>query len=153
MPTVKEGVKAPQFDLPTDDGGRFRLADHAGKSVLLYFYPEADTPACTGEAVDFTGLADAFARKDILVVGISPDSPEKLAKFRARHGIGTLLVSDPERKAIEAYGVWGEKQNYGRTYTGLIRSTVLVDPEGKIARIWRNVRAKGHAARVLKDIG
>lgn len=153
MAGIKQGLKAPEIDLPTDTGERFKLSEMAGKSVLLYFYPQADTPACTSQNVDFTTLADQFAAKNVVLVGISPDTPEKLAAFRIKYDLKPILVSDPDRAAIEAYGAWGEKQNYGRTYTGLIRSTVLVGPDGTITQIWPNIRAKGHAERVLKSLG
>ncbi|MCD7061104.1 peroxiredoxin [Pelagibacterium xiamenense] len=152
MPDLQQGMPAPDFDLPTDTGERFRLSAHAGKAVLLYFYPQADTPACTDENIAFTTHKDAFAEKDILLVGISPDTPKQLAAFREKYGLSPILVSDPDHTAIEAYGVWGEKKNYGRTYMGLIRTTVLVGADGKIAQIWPNIRAKGHVERVLKAL-
>lgn len=153
MEPLTPGMPAPDFDLPTDTGARFRLAAHAGQSVLLYFYPQADTPACTDQNIAFTTHKDAFAQKDIVLVGISPDTPDTLAAFREKYGLAPILVSDPERIAIQAYGAWGEKKNYGRTYTGLIRSTVLVGPDGTIAQVWPNIRAKGHVERVLKALG
>lgn len=152
MTNIATGALAPEIDLPTDTGQRFQLSACLGKSVLLYFYPEADTPACTNQNIDFTRLAEDFERAGVMLVGISPDTPEKLARFRARHNLSPVLVSDPDRVAIEAYGAWGEKKNYGRTYTGLIRTTVLVDPDGKIAKIWPNIRAKGHADRIITAV-
>lgn len=147
------GTPAPDFTLPSDEGQSFTLSDHRGKSVLLYFYPQADTPGCTNQNRSFTEHAQWFAEHNIVLVGISPDSAEKLAKFRQKHGLSPILLSDPDHKAIGPYGAWGEKSNYGRTYMGLIRSTVLVDPEGKIARIWPNIRAKGHVERLVRELG
>lgn len=152
MQDLKKGMTAPDFELPTDTGERFRLSDHKGQSVLLYFYPQADTPACTDQNLAFTAHKDAFAQRGILLVGISPDAPEKLAAFREKYGLSPILLSDPDHLAIGAYGVWGEKLNYGRMYMGLIRSTVLIGPDGGIAQIWRNIRAKGHVERVLKAL-
>lgn len=152
MAKLTPGTPAPDFELPTDSGKPFKLSDHRGKSVLLYFYPQADTPACTNQNLDFTRLAEDFERINTVLVGISPDPVEKLAKFRAKYDISPILVSDPDRVAIEAYGAWGEKQNYGKTYIGLIRTTVLVDADGNIAQVWPNIRAKGHADRVITAV-
>lgn len=152
MTELAKGAPAPDFTLPTDDGGSFTLSDHRGKSVLLYFYPQADTPACNDQNLDFTAKAEAFAAKDILLVGISPDTVSDLAKFRKTYRLSPILVSDPDHVAIGAYGVWGEKLNYGRSYMGLVRSTFLVGPDGKLKEIWRNIRAKGHVERVLKAL-
>lgn len=153
MTVLAKGDAAPDFTLPTDDGSSFTLSAHRGRSVLLYFYPQADTPACNDQNIGFTTHAPAFAEKDIVLVGISPDSVEKLAKFRTTYQLSPILLSDPDHVAIGAYGVWGEKRNYGRTYMGLIRSTFLVGPDGKLTEIWRNIRAKGHVERVLKALG
>ncbi|WP_404403812.1 peroxiredoxin [Pelagibacterium halotolerans] len=153
MPHLKEDMSAPDFDLPTDTGERFRLSAYAGKAVLLYFYPQADTPACTDQNIAFTAHQGTFDQKGIVLVGISPDTPKQLAAFREKYSLSPILVSDPDRIAIDAYGAWGEKKNYGRTYTGLIRTTVLVGADGKIAQIWPNIRAKGHVERVLKALG
>lgn len=153
MTELTRGMPAPDFTLPTDDGGSFSLSAQHGKSVLLYFYPQADTPACNSQNLDFTNNAQVFAAKNIVLVGISPDPVEKLRKFRQTYRLSPILLSDPGHVAIGAYGVWGEKLNYGRTYMGLIRSTFLVGPDGKLVEIWRNIRAKGHVERVLKAIG
>ena len=153
MTTLSTGKPAPDFTLKTDAGTSFALADQRGKSVLIYFYPQADTPACNDQNLAFTANAQWFAERDIVLVGISPDSVEKLADFRKKYALTPILLSDPEHKVIGPYGVWGEKKNYGRTYLGLIRSTVLIDPEGKIAQVWPNIRAKGHVERVMKAIG
>ncbi|WP_196258436.1 peroxiredoxin [Pelagibacterium limicola] len=153
MTELAKGMTAPDFTLPTDKGSKFSLSAHRGKSVLLYFYPQADTPACNNQNLDFTANAEAFAAREILLVGISPDTVEVLAKFRETYDLSPILVSDPDHVAIDAFGVWGEKLNYGRTYMGLIRSTFLVGPDGKLREIWRNIRAKGHVERVLKALG
>ncbi|MEQ8445001.1 MAG: peroxiredoxin [Pelagibacterium sp.] len=153
MTTPSVGQPAPDFTLQTDAGKPFTLSDQRGKSVLIYFYPQADTPACNDENLTFTANAQWFAERDILLVGISPDSAEKLADFRQKYALSPVLLSDPEHKAIGPFGVWGEKKNYGRTYEGLIRSTVLVGPDGAIGQIWPNIRAKGHVERVMKAFG
>lgn len=147
------GKPAPDFTLPTDAGTSFTLSGQRGKSVLIYFYPQADTPACNDQNLAFTANTEWFAARGIVLVGISPDSVEKLADFRQKYALSPVLLSDPDHKAIGPYGVWGEKKNYGRTYQGLIRSSVLIDPEGRIAKIWPNIRAKGHVERVMKAIG
>jgi len=117
--------------------------------VVLYFYPKDNTPGCTQEGKDFSELLDEFEKADTVVIGISPDDEKKHAKFREKHGLKVILAADPERKAIEAYGVWKEKSMYGRKYFGVERSTFLIDREGNIARVWRKVRVKGHAREVL----
>lgn len=152
MTELAAGQPAPDFTLLTDAGAPFTLSDHRGEAVLIYFYPQADTPACTDQNLDFTTHADWFAERGILLVGISPDSVEKLVRFRSDYKLAPILLSDPEHKAIGPYGVWGEKLNYGRTYQGLIRTTVLVDKDGRIARIWPNIRAKGHVDRLMKAL-
>ena len=153
MADLAAGQPAPDFTLSDDDGKAFTLSEQRGKSVLLYFYPQADTPACTDQNLAFTANADWFAERDIVLVGISPDSVKTLARFRADYSLRPILLSDPDHKAIGPYGAWGEKLNYGRTYMGLIRSTVLVAPNGTIARLWPNIRAKGHVERVMKALG
>ena len=149
MTELTVGSPAPDFTLPADDGGSFTLADHRGKSVLMYFYPQANTPACNDQNLGFTAHARTFADRGIILVGISPDSVATLAKFREKHQLSPILLSDPEHVALTAYGVWGEKKNYGRTYMGLIRSTFLVGPDGDLTGVWRNIRAKGHVERML----
>ena len=153
MADLAPGQPAPDFTLSDDDGKAFTLSEQRGKSVLLYFYPQADTPACTDQNLAFTANADWFAERDVVLVGISPDSVKTLARFRADYNLRPILLSDPDHKAIGPYGAWGEKLNYGRTYMGLIRSTVLVAPDGTIARLWPNIRAKGHVERVMKALG
>ena len=143
------GQTAPQFSLPRDGGGIVSLKDFAGKAVAVYFYPEDDTKSCTAEAVDFSALLPEFAAAGAAVVGISPDAAARHDRFKAKHGLRLILAADETRATIEAYGAWGEKTLYGRTYMGVIRSTFLIDRDGRIARIWRNVRVKNHARDVL----
>jgi peroxiredoxin Q/BCP len=148
--TPKEGDKAPDFDLPTDNGGRFRLSKERGDPVVVYFYPKDDTSGCTLEAIDFSGSKPAFDRLKTLVVGISPDAPPSHDKFKEKHGLSIVLASDEEKEAANAYGVWTEKSMYGRKYMGIERSTFLVDGNGKIAKSWRNVKVPGHVEEVLE---
>ena len=152
MRDIPEGSPAPAFDMPTDDGGRVSLDDLKGKSVVLYFYPKADTPGCTNEGKDFTAMKTAFARKGAVVIGVSKDPVKKLAKFRAKHELGVVLASDEDGAVCEAYGVWGEKQLYGRTYMGIERATFLIGPDGVVKKAWRNVKVPGHAQAVLDAV-
>ena len=147
--TLMEGDKAPDFDLPTDGGGRFRLSEERGKAVVVYFYPKDDTSGCTKEAIDFTASKAAFDRLKTLVVGISPDAPDAHDKFKAKHELSIALAADEEKSAANAYGVWVEKSMYGRKYMGVERSTFLVDGSGVIAKAWRNVKVPGHVEEVL----
>ena len=149
MAELSQGDKAPDFALEADDGSLFRLADHKGGKLVIYFYPKDDTQGCTLEAINFTKAAPAFAAARTKVVGISPDTAASHCKFRDKYELGVTLVADPERKAIEAYGVWTEKSMYGRKYMGVDRSTFLVGPDGRIARAWRHVKVPGHAEEVL----
>lgn len=152
MIAIEEGKAAPDFTLPTDDGGTFRLSDHRGSPVVVYFYPKDDTSGCTREAIDFTTLRDEFAKAGAVVVGISPDSVGSHKKFRAKHELGVVLASDEARGALETYGVWVEKSMYGRKYMGVERTTVLVDGGGRIARVWSKVKVPGHAEEVLAAV-
>lgn len=147
---LTEGQKAPAFRLPRDGGGVVTLADHAGRKLVLFFYPRADTPGCTREAIDFTHLADAFAAADTAVLGVSADPLKAQEKFRDKHKLGIPLVSDETHAMLEAYSAWGEKSMYGKTFLGILRTTVLVGSDGKVARIWRNVKVDGHAEEVLE---
>lgn len=148
--TVQEGEKAPEFELAGEDGKTFRLSDFAGSKLVLYFYPKDDTPGCTKQAIGFTQLAGEFSAADTAVLGVSKDTVEKHGKFRAKHDLGIDLGSDPEGEVIDRYGSWVEKSMYGKTYMGIDRSTFLIDRDGKIARIWRKVRVKGHVDDVLE---
>jgi thioredoxin-dependent peroxiredoxin len=148
--TPAEGTKAPAFNLPRDGGGNIALSDFAGKKLVLFFYPRADTPGCTREAIDFTRLKDAFAESGTEVLGISADSLSAQERFRDKHKLGVALISDEKHQMLEAYGAWGEKSMYGRTFLGILRTTVLIDGEGRIARVWRHVKVDGHADAVLE---
>ncbi|SON56505.1 putative peroxiredoxin bcp [Hartmannibacter diazotrophicus] len=143
------GQMAPDFLLPTADGTPVSLSSLKGKPVVVYFYPKDDTSGCTVEALDFTAAKADFEAAGVTVLGISPDTEKKHAKFRDKHGLTVELLADPERQAIEAYGVWVEKSMYGRKYMGVDRSTFLIDAEGKVARVWHKVKIPGHVAEVL----
>lgn len=144
-----EAAKAPSFRLPRDGGDSVSLADYAGQKLVLFFYPRADTPGCTREAIDFTRLSDAFATSGTAVLGISADTVKVQESFRNKHQLSIPLISDEKHEMLEAYGAWGEKSMYGRTFLGILRTTVLIGADGKIAKIWRNVRVDGHADEVL----
>jgi thioredoxin-dependent peroxiredoxin len=144
-----EGAKAPGFHLPRDGGESVSLADYAGQKLVLFFYPRADTPGCTREAIDFTRLKGAFAESGTAVLGVSGDALKAQESFRDKHQLMVPLISDEKHEMLEAYGAWGEKSMYGRTFLGILRTTVLIGSDGKIAKIWRNVRVDGHADEVL----
>jgi peroxiredoxin Q/BCP len=147
------GDQAPEFALPDSEGKTVSLADYKGRSVVVYFYPAAGTPGCTKQACDFRDNLAELNDAGFDVVGISPDSPAKLAKFAAAEGVNFPLLSDADRSVMQEWGAYGEKQNYGRTITGVIRSTFIVDADGKIAKAAYNVRATGHVAKLRKDLG
>jgi peroxiredoxin Q/BCP len=146
---LAEGAKAPSFRLPRDGGNTVSLGDYAGQKLVLFFYPRADTPGCTREAIDFTRLRDAFATAGTTVVGVSGDTPKAQEAFRNKHQLSVPLASDTTHQMLEAYGAWGEKSMYGRTFEGILRTTVLIGTDGKIVKIWRNVKVDGHADDVL----
>jgi peroxiredoxin Q/BCP len=150
--TIEAGSPAPTFDLPTDGGGSVSLAGLTGKTLVLYFYPKADTPGCTTEGQDFTALSDQFAAADAVVIGVSRDPVKKLDRFKTKAGLGVILGSDETGEVTEAYGVWGEKQLYGRVYMGIERATFLIDGDGIVRRTWRKVSVKGHAGAVLEAV-
>jgi peroxiredoxin Q/BCP len=150
--SLAEGARAPAFRLPRDGGGAVSLTDYAGKRLVLFFYPRADTPGCTREAIDFTRLARDFAENQTAVLGVSGDSPKAQEAFRDKHDLAVPLISDERHEMLEAYGVWGEKSMYGKTFLGIVRTTILVGADGRIARIWRNVRVDGHADEVLATV-
>lgn len=149
---LTEGAMAPGFRLPRDGGDTVSLADYRGRKLVLFFYPRADTPGCTKEAIDFTRLSGAFAEHQTAVLGVSADPPKAQEAFRDKHGLATPLVSDEQHAMLEAYGVWGEKSMYGRTFLGILRTTVLLGADGRILRIWRNVKVDGHADEVLAAV-
>jgi peroxiredoxin Q/BCP len=146
------GQPAPDFSLTSDRGETVSLADLRGHRVLVYFYPAAGTPGCTKEACDFRDNLATFNDADVTVLGISPDKPEKLAKFRDKEGLTFPLLSDPDKSVMQAWGAWGEKTMYGKTTTGVIRSTFLVDAEGNIEEARYGVKATGHVGRLLRDL-
>lgn len=150
---LQPGDVAPAFALPDADGKEVSLADHKGRKVVVYFYPAALTPGCTKQACDFTDNLDLLAGAGYDVIGISPDKPEKLAKFREKESLKVTLLADPEKKVLESYGAFGEKKLYGKTVVGVIRSTIVVDEEGKVERALYNVKATGHVAKIIKDLG
>jgi peroxiredoxin Q/BCP len=153
MARLAPGDPAPDFALPTDDGGTVRLADLRGRKVIVYFYPAAMTPGCTKQACDFTDSLSSLEAAGYTVVGISPDKPEKLAKFRDRDGLTITLASDVDRSVMNAYGAFGEKKLYGKTVEGVIRSTFVVDEDGRVELAQYNVKATGHVAKLRKDLG
>lgn len=147
--TLTEGQSAPAFSLPRDGGQLVSLSDYAGRKLAIFFYPRADTPGCTLEAVAFSQLAGAFASADTAILGVSADPIAAQEKFRDKHELTVPLVSDEKLGMLKAYGVWSEKSMYGKTFMGISRTTVLVDADGKIVKIWRNVKVDGHADEVL----
>ncbi len=149
MRELIEGTKAPAFTLPRDGGGRVSLKDFKGRNLVLYFYPKADTPGCTKEAIAFSRLRADFAKSNTAILGISADPVEAQDKFKSKHKLGIALGSDQAKSMLTAYGAWGEKSMYGRTYIGVIRRTFLIDTAGRIIRIWPKVRVPGHAEEVL----
>ncbi|MFE7564916.1 thioredoxin-dependent thiol peroxidase [Kitasatospora sp. NPDC057500] len=149
---LQPGDTAPAFTLPDADGNEVSLAGHLGRKVIVYFYPAALTPGCTKQACDFTDNLEVFAGAGYDVIGVSPDKPEKLGRFREAENLKVTLVSDPEKKVLEAYGAFGEKKLYGKTVTGVIRSTVIVDEQGKVEHALYNVKATGHVAKLLRDL-
>ena len=146
------GDSLPTGHLTSADGMRFALPDRIGRPIVLYFYPKADTTGCTREAQDFSALADEFRARNALVIGVSRDTPAKLKRFAEKHALTGELASDEDGSVCEAFGVWVEKQMYGRSYMGIERATFLFDAQGKLLRQWRKVKVAGHAAEVLAAI-
>ena len=149
---LKEGSKAPDFTLATDAGGQLKLSSLHGRNVVLYFYPRADTPGCTREACAFRDDFPRIEAVDTVVLGVSPDKPPALAKFKTKYNLPFTLLSDTEHAVSEKYGVWVEKSNYGRQYMGIERTTFVIDKEGKIARIFPKVKVDGHSAKVIEAL-
>jgi thioredoxin-dependent peroxiredoxin len=150
MPRALEpGMKAPDFRLPRDGGGTASLADFAGRKLVLYFYPKADTPGCTKEAIDFSRLKGAFSKAGADILGVSADPVPAQDKFKAKHDLSITLASDEAHRMLEAYGVWREKSMYGRKFLGIVRTTILIGPDQRIARVWPKVSVAGHAEEVL----
>jgi peroxiredoxin Q/BCP len=146
------GKKAPALSVPDQDGKVVKLDEYAGRWLILYFYPNDDTPGCTTEACDFTNGLKAFEKLDAVVVGCSPNSEESHRKFIAKYNLKVRLLSDPEHKVLEKYGAWGEKVLYGKKSVGVIRSTVVINPEGKIVHHWGRVKSAGHADQVREKL-
>ena len=150
---LQPGDEAPDFTLPDDQGGSVALSSLRGKKVIVYFYPAAMTPGCTKQACDFTESLDSLQSHGYTVVGISPDAPAKLAKFRERDALTITLLSDPDKEVLTAYGAYGEKKLYGKVVEGVIRSTFVLDGDGKVELAQYNVRATGHVAKLMRDLG
>jgi len=149
---VSEGDQAPDFSLQADDGREVSLTDYRGKKVVLYFYPKDGTPGCTREAIEFRDMAREFEKEDAVILGISKDSVKSHQKFKRKHELPFTLLSDPERKALDLYGVWKRKSLYGKTFMGVERTTFLIDEQGIVKRVYRNVKVKGHAQACLLDL-
>jgi peroxiredoxin Q/BCP len=146
---LEEGQQAPAFSLESDTQGRVSLSDFIGKTVVLYFSPRDDTSGCTTEACGFRDAFDLFLAKGAVVIGISPDTVASHARFRAKHGLPFFLLADPEHSTLEAYGAWGEKSMYGKKYQGVLRSTVIIGPDGRIRKFFPKVKPQGHAGEIL----
>jgi len=153
MARLEPGEPAPDFTLPDADGTDVALADLRGQKVIVYFYPAAMTPGCATQACDFRDSLDALAAAGYAVLGISPDKPEKLARFRDRDSVTFPLLSDPSKETLDAYGAFGEKTMYGKKVTGVIRSTFVIDEDGRVERAQYNVKATGHVAKLRRDLG
>lgn len=152
MAFLEPGMKAPAFTLADQDGKKHKLSDYKGKWVVLYFYPKDDTPGCTIEGKEFTQNNKEFKKLKTVVLGVSGDDQESHKRFCNKHKLGITLLSDPDYKMMTKYGAYGNKILYGRTFLGVKRSTYIIDPEGNVAKVWKAVRAKGHAEHVLKAI-
>ena len=147
---LKPGTKAPAFTLLDQNGQKVKLSEHAGHKVLVYFYPKADTPGCTTQSCALRDIAGEIG--DAAIIGISPDQPERLAKFDTKYSLGFTLLSDADHKIAEKYGVWGEKKNYGKTYMGIVRSAFLVDEAGKLQEVWYKISPKDTPTKLLKAL-
>jgi thioredoxin-dependent peroxiredoxin len=143
------GMLAPDFTLKDENGQDVRLADLRGAPIVLYFYPKDDTPGCTKEACGFRDDYSAYEKAGVLIFGVSPDSPASHTKFKEKYGLPFALLADEEHTVLEAYGAWGEKKNYGRTYQGVLRTTFVIGKDGKIAKVFKNVKPAGHSEEVL----
>lgn len=149
---LRVGMKAPEFSLLDAEGKERRLSEFLGKTVVLYFYPKDDTPGCTVEAGDFRDAMPVLKKQKVVVLGVSPDSVASHARFAEKYQLPFVLLADPEKKVLQLYGAWGERSLYGKKYFGVIRSTVVIDPAGRIQQVYPNVKAGGHVERVLKDL-
>ena len=153
MPSLKEGDAAPAISLDTDSGEQFTLSSLKGKNVVLYFYPKADTPGCTKESCEFRDTSKKFSKANTVIVGVSPDPTKAQAKFKEKFDLPFVLLADVDHKTCEDYGVWKEKSMYGKKYMGVERTTFVIDPKGKIKKIFPKVKVDGHAEEVLASIG
>ena len=149
---VNEGEEAPDFTLPADDGRKVSLKGYRGKKVVLYFYPKDGTLGCTREAIEFRDIAEEFEKEDVIILGVSKDSIKSHQKFKQKHELPFTLLSDPEGKILDLYGVWKKKSLYGRTFMGTERTTLLINEEGIVKKVYRKVKAKGHAQVCLLDL-
>ncbi len=149
---LKEGIKAPEFSLIADDGKTYSLKDFKGKTVILYFYPKDNTSGCTAEACDFRDNIQIFNKKNVVIIGVSKDSIKSHKNFKEKYSLPFTLLSDENAEILEKYGVWKEKSMYGRKYMGIERSTFIIDENGKIKKIFRNVKVKGHIEELLNSI-
>ena len=149
---VSEGDEAPDFTLQADDGREVSLSDYRGKKVVLYFYPKDGTPGCTREAIEFRNIFEEFEKEDVVILGVSKDSVQSHQKFKRKHELPFTLLSDPEGRVLDLYGVWKKKSLYGRTFMGTERTTFLIDDMGVVKKIYRRVRVKGHAQTCLLDL-
>ena len=150
--TLEVGDKAPEFEAINQDGVKVALKDFIGKNVVLYFYPKDNTPGCTTEACEFSANYDQFIKNDTVIIGVSPDSVKSHAGFIAKQNLKHILLSDEDKEISKLYGVWQVKKNYGKEYLGIVRSTFVIGKDGKIVKIYKSVKAKDHAAKVLADL-
>ncbi|WP_103630215.1 thioredoxin-dependent thiol peroxidase [Campylobacter concisus] len=150
--TIEVGDKAPEFEALNQDGVKVALKDFIGKNVVLYFYPKDNTPGCTTEACEFSANYDQFIKNDTVIIGVSPDSVKSHAGFIAKQNLKHILLSDEDKEISKLYGVWQVKKNYGKEYLGIVRSTFVIGKDGKIVKIYKSVKAKDHAAKVLADL-
>lgn len=153
MSTLKEGDSAPAISLETETGEHFDLASMRGKNIVLYFYPKADTPGCTKEACEFRDTSKKFSKANTVIIGVSPDATKAQAKFKDKFDLPFTLLADVDHKTAEAYGVWKEKSMYGKKYMGVERTTFVIDPNGKVKKIFPKVKVEGHAEEVLAAVG
>ena len=150
--TLASGELAPDFELENADGVKIALKDFKGKNVVLYFYPKDNTPGCTTEACEFSANYDDFIANDTIIIGISPDSVKSHSNFTQKQSLKHILLSDPDKEVAKAYGVWQVRKNYGKEYLGIVRTTFVIDKTGRIAKVYKSVKAAGHALKVLGDL-
>lgn len=149
---LKENTQAPDFSLPDETGVTHTLSQYAGRNIILYFYPKDDTPGCTIEACNFRDDYSAYENSQVVILGVSPDSPKSHARFKAKYHLPFSLLSDEEHKVLEMYGVWGKKKMFGKEYHGVLRTTYLIGKDGKIIKVFKNVKPAGHSAEILANL-